>query len=220
MSCELAFASGATAGRHTFSVAATDLAGNTDPTPATRSFTISLTGAPPTITRCEVDGNVITGTSSADTRNGTTGTDLIYGLAGNDLLRGLAGDDCISGGAGIDRLSGDAGRDVMSGGTGNDNLTGAAGNDELRGDAGNDRLDGGAGLDVLIGGVGSDRLTDVRGRDSFSGGAGNDRITSRDTTVFGRRASDVVRCGSGRFDVAIVDSGDRVNRDCERVIKR
>jgi hypothetical protein len=29
-----------------------------------------------------------------------------------------------------------------------------------------------------------------------------------------------VRCGPGRFDVAIVDRGDRVNKDCERVIRR
>jgi hypothetical protein len=29
-----------------------------------------------------------------------------------------------------------------------------------------------------------------------------------------------VKCGPGRFDVAIVDEGDRVNRDCERVVRR
>ena len=89
-SCDLAFATGATAGRHTFSVAATDAAGNTDPSPATRSFTISLRGAPPSIPRCLYDGNIIVGTNAADTRTGTPGTDLMFGLLGNDRLRGAA----------------------------------------------------------------------------------------------------------------------------------
>ncbi len=219
-SCDLAFATGATAGRHTFSVAATDAAGNTDASPATRSFTISLVGAPPAFPRCPYDGNTIVGTNAADTRTGTTGTDVMFGLLGNDRLRGGRGRDCISGGGGNDRLSGDASLDFISGGLGHDNLAGGAGNDELRGGAGNDRITGNAGLDLLVGDAGNDRLTDTRGRDSFIGGAGNDRITARDTTPFGRRASDIVNCGAGRFDVAIVDKGDRVGKDCERVVER
>ena len=219
-SCDLAFATGAAAGPHSFSVAATDPAGNTDPTPATRSFTISLSGAPPSLGACQYDGKVITGTSGADTRAGTAATDLMFGLGGRDVLRGLGGPDCISGGAGDDRLFGDAGIDYIIGGAGNDGIAGGAGNDDLPGGAGNDRITGSAGLDILVGDAGADRLTDSSGRDSFSGGAGNDRITSRDTTAFGRRARDTVRCGAGRFDVAIVDRGDSVSRDCERVLAR
>jgi len=219
-SCDLAFASGTTAGKHSFSVAATDLAGNTDPTPATRSFTISLSGAPPSLGACQYDGKVITGTSGPDTRAGTAATDLMFGLGGRDVLRGLAGPDCISGGAGDDRLLGDAGMDYIIGGIGNDSISGGAGNDDLHGGAGNDRITGSAGLDALVGDAGADRLTDSSGRDSFSGGAGNDRIMSRDTSAFGRRAVDTVRCGAGRFDIAIVDRGDSVGRDCERVSRR
>jgi hypothetical protein len=220
MSCELAFATGAAAGPHAFSVAATDPAGNTDPTPATRNFTISLRGAPPDIPRCLYDGNVIVGTSGADTRIGTPKTDLMFGLAGNDVLSGAGGPDCVTGQNGNDRLRGGIGDDLLSGGTGTDRLIGDAGRDELRGGAGNDSITGSAGLDVLVGEAGNDRLADSSGRDSFSGGPGNDRIDARDSTPFGRRASDVVRCGSGRFDVALADRGDRVNRDCERVIRR
>lgn len=220
MSCELAFATGASAGAHTFSIVATDPAGNVDPTPATRNFTISLTGAPPDLPHCNYDGNVIVGTAGPDTRTGTARTDLMFGLAGNDLLRGAGGPDCIAGGSSNDRLFGDAGTDYLSGGAGNDTLVGGAGNDELRAGIGNDSVNGGAGLDILVGDSGNDRLTDNRGRDSFRGGAGNDRINSRDNTPFGRRASDVVSCGTGRFDVATVDPGDRVNRDCERVVRR
>jgi Ca2+-binding RTX toxin-like protein len=218
MSCELAFATGAAAGSHSFSIAARDPAGNTDPTPATRTFTISLTGAPPTLPHCLYDGDAIVGTSGNDTRVGTAGTDLMFGLGGADVLRGAGGPDCIAGGAGNDRLFGEAGMDYLSGGSGNDNLVGGPGNDELRAGPGNDRVTGSEGLDILVGDAGNDRLTDVRGRDTFHGGAGNDRITSRDNTAFGRRASDIVSCGAGR-DVAIVDRGDRVSRDCERVVK-
>ncbi len=220
MSCELAFATGASAGPHSFSIVATDPAGNTDPTPATRNFTISLTGAPPALPHCNYDGSVIVGTAGPDTRVGTPGTNLMFGLGGNDVLRGAGGPDCIAGGAGNDRLQGDAGIDYLSGGSGNDNLVGGAGNDELRAGPGHDRVTGSAGLDILVGDAGNDRLTDVSGRDSFRGGAGNDRITARDNTVFGRRASDIIDCGPGRLDVAIVDRGDRVNRTCERVVRR
>jgi hypothetical protein len=219
VSCDLLFASGVPAGKHSFSIAATDAAGNTDPTPATRSFTVSLRGAPPEIPHCLYDGDAIVGTSKPDTRIGTPKTDLMFGLGGSDILRGAGGPDCIVGAAGNDRLSGEAGPDYLSGGTGDDTMTGGTGNDELRAGSGNDRLLGNAGLDILVGDAGNDRLTDTSGRDSFSGGTGNDRIDARDFTPFGRRAIDTVRCGTGR-DVVLADPGDRVNRDCERVTRR
>ncbi len=218
--CEEAFITGAAEGQHSFSVAARDPAGNVDPTPATRNFTIRLSGVPPLISRCLYDGIVINGTSGADTRIGSPRTDLMFGLAGDDVLSGAGGPDCISGAAGNDRLRGGTGDDVITGGVGNDRLTGDAGRDDLRGGAGNDTITGGAGTDVLVGDAGTDRLTDSVGRDSFSGGAGNDRVNSRDTSAFGRRVADSVGCGSGRFDVAIVDRADRVRRDCERVSRR
>ena len=221
VSCEMAFSTGAANGPHSFSVAATDPAGNTDPSPATRNFTVGLTGEPGReIARCEYDGASIVGTTGADTRIGTPRTDLMFGRGGNDVLSGVGGPDCIAGQNGNDRLRGGAGNDLLIGGAGNDQLIGNAGNDELRGGTGNDRLSGSAGADVLVGEAGADRLTDTSGRDRFSGGPGNDRINARDRSPYGRRVADVVACGTGRYDIAIVDRRDRVSRDCERVSRR
>jgi len=219
-SCELAYITGAGNGRHTFTVAATDRAGNTDPTPATRTFTIRLTGAPPNVARCQVDGRVVIATNGNDTRVGTRGTDLMYGLGGNDLLRGIDGADCLAGGSGDDRLFAGSGNDYVFGNTGTDRLAGEAGNDELYGNAGNDRITGGSGRDLLDGSTGNDHISDAVGRDTFSGGPGNDRVDARDRSRAGRFVPDVVKCGTGRFDIAIVDRRDSVARDCERVRRR
>jgi TolB protein len=56
----------------------------------------------------------------------------------------------------------------------------------------------------------SDRLHGTRGRDVVCGGAGNDRIDVRGG------GNDVVFCGPGR-DTVLVDEGDWVAPDCERV---
>jgi hypothetical protein len=220
-SCELTFAMGATSGPHTFSVAATDPAGNTDPTPATRNFTVHLEGVSlPDLGQCPLDGKAVVGTKGSDTRVGTRATDLMYGLAGNDLLRGAAGADCISGGSGNDRVLGDGGGDFLFGGSGNDVITGQSGNDAVYGDTGNDRVTGGGGNDTVDGGAGRDRLSDSSGRDTFAAGPGNDLVNARDTSRAGRRIADRVSCGSGRYDVALVDAADRVASDCERVRRR
>ena len=50
-----------------------------------------------------------------------------------------------------------------------------------------------------------------------SAGPGNDLVDARDTSRAGRRIADRVSCGSGRYDVALVDAADRVASDCERV---
>ena len=217
-SCEQAFITGAPDGPHTFTVAAIDPAGNVDPTPASRSFTVKLSAAPTSQGGCPLDGNQIVGTSAGDTRSGTRGTDIMFGLAGNDTLRGGLAADCLSGAAGNDRLFGGSGRDYVYGGSGNDRIGGDSGNDDLRGQDGNDRITGSTGADRLDGGAGADHLSDFSGRDRFSGGAGNDRIEARDR--FNRGVADSVRCGSGGFDVAIVDARDIVARDCERVRRR
>jgi hypothetical protein len=219
--CNDAFVTGASAGPHTFSVAATDPAGNTDPTPATRSFTSRLEGAGlPDLGGCPLDGKLSVATNGADSRTGTAGTDIMYGRGGNDILRGAAGADCVTGQAGNDRLFGGGGGDFVFGGSGNDRIAGEAGNDALYGEAGNDRLTGGAGRDTLDGGAGGDHLSDSSGRDTFAGGPGNDLVEARDTTPSGRRIADRVSCGSGRYDIAVVDAVDRVASDCERVRRR
>ena len=85
-----------------------------------------------------------------------------------------------------------------------DVLRGTQGRDLLRGLGGRDTLYGLGGDDTLVGGTGADRLF---------GGAGNDTLIGRDG------ARDRISCGSGR-DVVQADPGDRVARDCERVVRK
>jgi Ca2+-binding RTX toxin-like protein len=78
--------------------------------------------------------------------------ELIIGTSGADTIDGKAGTDCILGGGGDDVLTGSAGADVILGGPGNDTLGGGGGDDILYGEAGVDALDGGANTDVCYGG--------------------------------------------------------------------
>jgi hypothetical protein len=119
--------SGLRAGGHTFSVRATDVAGNTDATPATWTWTIETSAsspppppAPPTPQA--PPGSAIRGTSGPDVLVGTARRDVIYGGSGNDVVRGRGGNDTIYGGAGRDRISGGSGRDRLVGGLGRDTL--------------------------------------------------------------------------------------------------
>lgn len=93
------------------------------------------------------------------------------------------------------------GDDTFVGTSAPDRASGAKGQDRLRGRDGADCLAGQGGRDIVVGGRGADRL---------KGGAGNDRLRARD----GIR--DLVACGRGRDDRAVVDRIDRVRR-CERV---
>ena len=93
---------------------------------------------------------------------------------------------------GADRLKGTRLGDRLIGRRGADVLFGYSGADCLKGNGGPDRLRGGAGPDKLFGGVDQDRLF------------------ARDGT------RDLVRCGVGRHDLAVVDRKDKV-RGCEVV---
>jgi peptidoglycan/xylan/chitin deacetylase (PgdA/CDA1 family) len=97
---------------------------------------------------------------------------------------------------------GTAGPDTLTGTAGPDTLAGLGAGDTLRGRGGSDRLLGGPGADRLTGGPAADRLL---------GGPGNDRLQARDGSA------DVVNCGPGSGDLAVVDSSDRVTASCEQV---
>jgi dienelactone hydrolase len=127
--------------------------------------------------------------------NKTVGTVL-----GEKLVGSPKGDQ-ILGGAGRDRISGLAGKDCLNGQAGNDRVSGGKANDSVKGGNGKDKLSGGSGKDKLIGGKGKDRM---------NGGAGNDQLLARD------HKRDVVNCGKGKHDRAVVDRVDKV-RGCEKV---
>lgn len=95
--------------------------------------------------------------------------------------------------------------------SGPNTLTGTSGPDTLFGRGGDDKLNGRGGADKLLGGPGEDRLTGGPAADRLLGGPGNDRIQARDGVA------DVVHCGPGSADLAVVDGSDRVSPSCERV---
>ena len=207
-------------GTHTFAVRATDAAGNSDPSPATRAFVVTPSQPP---VRCEGKVPTIVG-GPGPVVTGTAGNDVIVGAARGQRIDGRGGNDTICAGPGADVVLGGSGNDVIRGGAGNDRLLGQAGNDRLLGDAGNDDLRGQAGKDVTGGGAGNDRvdggagndLLDERrlggaGADRLFGGAGNDRVRSAD------RTKDNVDCGLG-VDSASLDTLDRQRR-CERIVR-
>jgi Ca2+-binding RTX toxin-like protein len=218
--CESPYTSPAlSAGDHNFDVRATDALGNTDQSPARSSFTVHTPPPPPPPSPQPTNGN--------DTLTGSAGADTICGLLGNDFINGAAGNDILFGdlcnvtakrlarvaGGGNDKLNGSAGNDRLYGAAGNDRLAGGDGNDELFGGAGADTLSGDAGKDVLDGGAGNDKLTGGAGADTLGGGRGNDAINSRD------HRKDIVDCGAGSKDSAIVDKVDTV-RHCEKVRRK
>ena len=99
----------------------------------------------------------------------------------------------------------------QGGGRGRDTLIGTDAGDALRAGGGPDRVRGLAGDDCLFGQAGDDRLRGGGGRDRLRGGKGDDRLNAVDGEP------DVVNCGGGRGDVALVDRRDEGAAGCERV---
>lgn len=133
------------------------------------------------------------------------GTATTETTRGNDDVTGGFAPETIDGGEGNNTINGSGGDDTLDGGVGNDLLLGGVGTDALEGGSGNDTLDGGLGNDRLGGGTGNNRIF---------GGTGNDRLDGWDGT-----GGDVLRCGAGRRDTAMVDRGD-ATFGCERVRRR
>lgn len=139
------------------------------------------------------EGPVISVSENTDSRVRTLAVTVALALAGLFTLPSLGEAASKRGTAGPDTLTGTAGPDTLSGRGGPDTLSGRAGVDELLGGPGGDRLTGGPATDYLL------------------GGPGNDRLRARD------RSADVVNCGPGSSDLAVVDRSDKVAANCERV---
>jgi Ca2+-binding RTX toxin-like protein len=130
-----------------------------------------------TVTATDVAGNSTTVIHIYRVGDACTGkTPDVFGSQGDDVLEGTAGNDVIAGYGGDDVILGYGGDDIVCGGPGNDDIRGGPGNDELWGDDGNDRLRGAAGDDLLHGGAGSDRLIPEFGNDHLDGGPGSDIV--------------------------------------------
>ena len=138
--CTSAFtATGLSDGAHTFSVTATDAAGNADDTPAEWSFSVlAPTCGGERATRVIQDDGFL---------GGTSGSDVLVGLGPNDqVLRSGGGSDIVCAGGGDD---------LAVGGSNDDTLFGQRGDDVLRGGSGGDILNGGLEMDVCNGGSGT-----------------------------------------------------------------
>src|SRR5215204_5852199 len=203
----------ATSGTKTFTVTASDNAGNV----ASVTHTYTVVGAG----QC-----TITGTSSADVLQGTSGDDVICGLGRSDTIKGLGGNDILRGDAGNDKLFGGAGDDTLDGSTGTDtanfsealaaviasltantatgegsdtlmgveSLVGSPKNDALTGSEANNTLNGGGGADTIDGLGGADTLTGGGGNDTEHGGLGNDTVVGSGgaDNLFGDENDDAV----------------------------
>jgi Ca2+-binding RTX toxin-like protein len=184
----------ATSGTKTFTVSASDNAGNIS-SPVTHTYTVG---------QCTK-----TGTSSGETISGTSGVDVICAGGGNDTINGLGGNDTLKGEDGNDTLLGGGGNDALDGGLGTDkasysasasavnaslatnsstgqgsdtflgleNLLGSKFADTLTGSATNNTLTGGASNDTLKGEDGNDILQGGIGDDSLEGGLGTDKAS-------------------------------------------
>ncbi|MGH2966132.1 MAG: beta strand repeat-containing protein [Solirubrobacterales bacterium] len=181
-------------GSHTFYVGAIDGAGNTDPSPASRTFTVrtaavSVSGSTLTVTAASgaKDNLAITRPSPSMLRV----TDLASGsYAGSGVH---AGSSCSA--------SGDY--TVNCSATGITLVKVAAGDQTDRvtnSTAIVSSLDGGAANDSLTGGTAKDTLTGGAGADTLKGMAGNDLLAARD------QATDTtIDCGAGSTDKADLD---------------
>lgn len=210
---------------YTFEVRAVDAAGNPDPTPASRSWTVLPPPAP--CTKNGTSGNdVISGTSGNDVICAGAGNDTVKGLGGNDILRGGSGNDKLLGGVGDDTLDGGLGADTASysasltavtaslasnsgSGEGSDtfsaveNLLGSSKADTLTGSAANNTLTGGNGNDTERGGAGKDKLVGSGGADDLFGEDGSDTVNSKD----GVSGNDRLDGGTGT-DTKVTDTNE------------
>jgi Ca2+-binding RTX toxin-like protein len=108
-------------------------------------------------------------------------------------------------------FTGTRNNDVIRGTGENDTMYGLSGDDQLFGRGDPDELYGGKGSDNLRGGPDGDELYGGTGNDDLFGGGGNDYINSADSS-----RPDLVDCGDGINDRAVVDDEDNVF-DCEDV---
>jgi Ca2+-binding RTX toxin-like protein len=146
---------------------------------------------------------------------GDEGNDMVWGYTGNDTLGGGSSSDTIYGGRGDDQMNGAACDTPYTVPDGDDTLNGGPGEDTLRDTGeGNDTLIGGSEFDKLFAGNGNDVLKGGELVDQLYGGNGDDTLYAGKRDGF----SDYLNCEAGTGDVAYAGNGDRVSRDCEKVI--
>ena len=194
-------------GSHSLSVRATDFSGNTDATPATRTFivqtaAVSVSGSTLVVTAAPgAKDNLVIAKPSASTLRVTDLASGTYTGSGVHTGSGCSpsGDrtaNCSTSGITLIKVTARDQDDKVT------NSTAIKGS--LAGGAGNDLMSGGSVADTLIGGPGLDAL---------KGMAGSDLLKARDST-----SDTLIDCGSGS-DEAELDllpkDPNSVVKDCE-----
>jgi arylsulfatase A-like enzyme len=200
-SCEGPVADGAnidtsSAGTKTFTVVATNNAGNTNS--VSHTYTVNAQ------TSCTQSG-----TSASETLTGTAGDDVLCGLGGNDTLQGGVGDDTLDGGTGTDTASYSASLTAVSASLATNSSTGEGsdtflGVENLLGSSRADTLTGSDTDNTLTGGGGKDQVIGSGGADNLSGAGGDDTVNSRD----GVSGNDTLKGGAGT-DTKVTDATEK-----------
>jgi len=129
----------------------------------------------------------------------------MLGTADADVLRGVLGRrEVILARAGDDLINARGGDNVICGGPGDDVIRGGRGENRVYGGPGDDSIRVGAGDSLIVAGPGDDRV--------------RARAPGRNT-IRARQGDNRIECGAGR-DVVITNRSSRVNKRCNRVIRR
>ena len=187
-------------GSKTFTVRATDTAGNS--ALVTVSYTVSLPcsipiGTPPP------GYTVVLGTSGND--KVTLGANTIFfGNGGNDQVVGLTGDHIMCMLNGNDQITTGPGNDIIQAGNGNKIIKAGDGNNYILAGTGNDQITTGSGDDYIDAGGGNNIINAGDGNNTVITGAGNDQITAGS-------GNDVINAGDGNNIVNAGDGNNRIN---------
>ncbi len=223
----------ATQGSKTFTVVATDNAGNTNsivhaytvvpPAPAisTTSGQCQTNDRVGTLNLLLADGTVsLTGGSSNTAVVPNSGI-AISGTGTNRTLRitgSASGVAIVTVSAPGNPAVAPLAATVRIGTTGNDALTGTSGTDMLFGRSGNDALVGLSGSDLICGGGDNDNLDGGDGNDTLDGGVGNDtaRGGEGDDSIAGGDGNDNLSGGTGNDTLAGNAGNDTINGEAGR----
>lgn len=172
-------------------------------------------------------GDVLTGSSTANSIVGGLGNDTITGLGGNDTLLGGAGNDIVDGDAGTDQVDGGADNDIIIADSDDDGsglFDGGTGYNTLRYDTLNVAVNWvltGGNFSVINGSNAADVVdfsaytqsvivNTYGGADAVIGGSGNDTINGGDgdDTIFGGLGGDILRGDAGDDDLFANDAAN------------
>ena len=159
-----------------------------------------------TAAQVSILGNVLYGTSGADTLSGSNATGAIYGFGGNDTITDAGGSDTIDGGDGNDTITDSGnGTNLLKGGSGNDAITfcsvanstveGGAGDDLIKMDYPTSMAD--AYSNTLTGGVGNDILQSGNSADTYIFNRGDGSDTINDYDAQNKAKTDKIIFGAG-----------------------